>query len=588
MFASKKSVVQKKNNRLQISLLIIYLISFGVLSRLFYWQIIEGNNLKTQAYKQSHKTIRLKGKRGKIFTSDEHLLVGNQQFYRLYFDKNFITDKNNFIDTFFPILLDNDQKYLEIEQDAEKDQYKANLKTSLLEKIHNDKTWVLVKNEISKETKDKLEEKFPRELAYEEFDKRYYPEASLAAHLTGFVGKDDQGEDIGYFGIEGALNQELSYKESVISFKHDALGAKLAGESVLNNPIDGRDVYLTIKRNIQYLIEEELKQGMAKYQAKAGEIIIMEPATGKILAMAAFPNYDQGKYFEYDTHLYKNPSLVDAYEPGSTFKVLTVSTGIDLGLITPQTICTKCSQARIIGGYTIKTWNDVYNPNITMTDALAKSDNTAMIFIAEQINADRFLSYLKNFGISKKIGLELQEDTTTPFPDKFYPVELATASFGQGISTTSLQLCRAVATIANKGIMMKPQIIEKVVDHYQNQVMPIATEEEGRVVSEETAKQVTQMMIESARHGEAQWIALKNDLVAGKTGTSQIASKSGGYEADKTIASFIGFAPAHDPKFLMFIKLTEPQSSPWAAETAAPLWYKIAEKLFIILNIPSS
>jgi len=207
-----------------------------------------------------------------------------------------------------------------------------------------------------------------------------------------------------------------------------------------------------------------------------------------------------------------------------------------------------------------------------------------MIFVAETMGKDVFVDYLKKFGIGEQINLDLQEDSKTPFPEKWGAIELATSSFGQGISTNSLQIVRAVSAIANQGVMMQPKILKTVIDHQTQKEIPILPKEERRVVSAKTARTITEMMINAAQHGEAQWLFKNTHTIAGKTGTSQIPIP-GGYKSDATIASFVGFAPADDPQFVMLVKIVEPQTSPWAAETAAPLWYNIAEKLFLLLNV---
>lgn len=326
-------------------------------------------------------------------------------------------------------------------------------------------------------------------------------------------------------------------------------------------------------------------KGITKYGAKAGEVIIMEPTTGKILASASEPKYDQEKFTDYEATLYKNPAVADVFEPGSILKTLTVAIGIDTGAIEPDTTCPVCDGPRHIDKYTIRTWNDVYNPNINMADALAKSDNTAMIFVAEQVGVDKFREYLEKFGLGEELDVELHEDYLTPFPEKWGPVELATRSFGQGIAVSDLQIVRAVAAIANQGILMRPTVVEKVILP-TGEELPVEPQEVRRVVSAETAEKVTGMMVHAAQSGEAQWVYSDTHTVAAKTGTSQIPAENGGYKEDATIASFIGFAPPDNPQFVMLVKLVEPQSSPWAAETAAPLWYDIAEKLFLSLNIP--
>jgi len=560
---------------------------FGAGLRLFYWQVVQGYSLKKIAVDQATQQKTDFGKRGQIFTSDKHLLVGNKEMYNLMVDKSLLSSSTEELSKqLSPLLAEKDLAEATASDELDFNQLKIANQKYLTDRLGLSSTWIRLSSKIDRTIKEKIEALANPALYFESYDIRYYPEASMAAHLTGFVGKDEDGQDLGYFGLEGALNKELTGKFQKKNFFTDALGNLLGGENTLENQnLDGRDIVLTIRRDLQFLIENELEQGVERYGASAGEVIILNPKTGDILALAAWPKYDQTKYYSFAPELYKNPSLANLYEPGSTFKTLTVAAGIDAGVIEPDTQCTSCDGPREIGKYTVKTWNDEYHPNITMEEALAKSDNVAMIFVAEKLGKDKFVDYLKKFGIGEKIKVDLQDDTGTPFPDKWGPIELATSSFGQGISTNSLQMVRAVSAIANQGVMMRPKIIKTVVDHQANKEIPVEPIEERRVISTETAQKVTKMMINSAKHGEAQWIFKDTHTVAGKTGTSQIPIR-GGYKQDATIASFIGFAPAENPSFVMLVKLNEPQTSPWAAETAAPLWYKIANKLFLLLNIP--
>ncbi len=568
-------------SKIAFSAIIILLLLIEV--RLFYWQILQGANLKTQAQEQTVKTDTEHGSRGKIYTADGHLLVGNQTVFSLSISKEELEiDQLELIKQLIPILIEDpfiNSQYQEDKEEA--------LRNYLIEKLNSGSNWIQLATKIQETTAEKIKElddlnqlavSLTPQLA------RYYPEASLAAHLTGFVGKNDHGQDIGYFGVEGALNEELTGDKSTNTFKGDARGLRLAGQNLEIQELDGRDITLTIRRDVQHLIQQKLEKAIKKYEAKTGEIIIIEPTTGKILGLATSPHYHPGFYRNFTNENYKNPSIANLYEPGSTFKTLTVAAGIDAGVITPETTCTNCDGPRVIGGYTIRTWNDVYHPSINMTEALEKSDNIAMIFIAEKLGADKFSKYLKKFGIGKNIDIDLQEDTDTPFPERIGPVELATMSFGQGISLNSLQMVRAVNVIANQGKLMRLSVVEKVYDPQTDQTSTNEPHVVGQVISAQTAQQVTQMMVKSAQHGEAQWIG-KNYSAAGKTGTSQIPSPDGGYEKDATIASFIGFAPPDNPKYLMLVKLTEPQSRPWAAETAAPLWFHTAEDLNLLLGV---
>ncbi|MBU1033851.1 penicillin-binding protein 2 [Patescibacteria group bacterium] len=595
------------HSRKNIFFLFFYLILAVVAIRLFYWQIIMGKQLKEEGESQTLRKLENKGLRGQIFTNDDYLLVGNQRVYDLKLDKkNFEGDSSYLAHKLAEIAVEDNWQYqdaLESQQKesltnatsaaqlsnvdikAIKTELEKEIETEILGKFESRGNWPKLADNLSKESREKIETLNNPYLFFDEDYQRFYPEASMAAHLTGFVGRDENANEIGRYGIEGALEDELKARSEKNLFKMDALGFLLAGQKYESENLDGRDITLTIRRDVQNLAEQSLEWGIEHYEADRGEVIILDSKTGKILALAAWPSYKQWQYFKYSGEVLKNPSLTRLYEPGSTFKTLTISAGIDSGVITKDTTCTKCSGPRQIAGYSIRTWNDVYNPNISMVDGYAKSDNTAMIFISDLLGTDRLIDYLKKFGIGRNIDIDLQDDTRTPFPQKIGPVETATISFGQGISTNSLELLRAVNTVANQGKMLEPIIVEKVFDKQNQKEIASQIKEGEQVISKESAKTVTEMMIEAALHGEAQWIASDKYTVAAKTGTSQVPDPNGGYKEDETIASFIGFAPASNPRFTMLVKLENTKSSPWAAETAAPLWYKVADKLMILLNI---
>jgi cell division protein FtsI (penicillin-binding protein 3) len=565
----------------------LYLLLIGVICRLFYWQVIHRTQLQEEAENQYRRTITHQGLRGKIFTSDYFPLVTNVPVYRLFAQPHLLKKTPLEIsEALGPLLLDITPELAT--QPAQATQQMQEIKNGIVQKLSlPDRKWIALKQKVTEQQKQTIQSLNIYGLGFEEYQVRAYPEASTAAHILGFVGKNEAGEDQGYFGIEGSLNKELRGQADKQTYNKDALGFHLFFDQLEEAPItDGRDVVLSIRRDIQHTVEESLKEGIEKYGAASGEVIVMEPKTGKILAMAAFPSYEPGKFFDYPSQTHKNPIVADLYEPGSTFKVLTVAAGIDAGVITEDTACTKCSSARKINEYTIKTWNDEYHPDITIRDGLAKSDNTAMIFIAELLGEEKFVKYIKDFGIGDASDIELEEDHSTPFRKDWKFIDLATSSFGQGIATTGLQMTRAVAAIANEGKMMKPTIVEKVIDHQKDTEVVVQPQEIRQVIKPETAKRVAQMMEYAASQGEAKWTRSKTHSVAGKTGTAQIPI-AGHYDAEKTIASYVGFSPVNDPKFVMLVKLREPQSSPWAAETAAPLWYAIANKLYLQLNIPA-
>ncbi len=555
-----------------------------IVMRLFYWQVIKHTELEAVAQAQYQRTYLQSGQRGEIYFADGQPLVTNQEVYRLFAQPHLIPKDElaSLAQILAQTIIQGQTNQLITNLGEEQ----KNLEHSLLQKLTKPKIkWVSLYQPINSETKIAIEALNHPYLGFDQYFQRYYPEASLAAQLVGFVGKNSQGEDVGYFGLEGGMHQELKPRSREENLTADAKGVALEATVLEAEQLDGRNVTTSIQRSVQYSLEKHLRQGIEQYGAKAGEIVVTDPTTGKILGMASWPNFDPRTFFEFDPEFYRNPSLSAAYEPGSTFKLLTVASALDAGVITPNSTCPNCAGPRQFGQFTIKTWNDQYTPNITVTDALAKSDNVAMIYIAESLGAEKFREYLKNFGVGSPLGLDLQGDTSTPFKETWAPVELATVSFGQGIFTTSLQLAQAVGAIANNGEMMQLQILSHVDDPISQTQIEVEPKSIRQVIKPETATLMKKMMVEAASQGEAKWTYQPDHTVAGKTGTSQVANP-GGYDSTKTIASFIGFAPVDQPKFLMLVKLIEPTTSPWAAETAAPLWYTVAEDLYLLLNIP--
>lgn len=576
---NKINVITPINQRASWFLVVVYLAFGTIIGRLFYWQVIKHQELEAVAQAQYQKTVLQTGKRGEIYFAQGEPLITNKESYRLFAQPQLIAEEKK-----LQLAKDLADILIELEPKEPKASLQA-LQESLLQKLNKPKIkWISLYQPVDSPTKVALEALGENNLGFDSYYQRFYPEASMAAHLTGFVGKNSQGDDVGYFGIEGSLQHELQPQSTANQITTDAIGTSLDQAQLNTHYLDGRNITTSIERNIQFAIEKQLKTGVEKYGAEAGEIIVIQPKTGKILGLAALPNFDPNTFYQNDAESYKNPSLSSLYEPGSTFKVLTLASGIDAGVITPNTVCTKCAGPRQFGKFTIKTWNEEYHPNITMTDALAKSDNVAMIFAAELIGPTTFRNYLKKFGIGSAVGLELQGDLATPFPDSWVPVELATTSFGQGIFTTSLQLAQAINAIANQGKLMQLQVLNSVYDPITQTAIKIEPKVIRQVIKPETAESVKRMMVTAASQGEAQWTYQPNHTVAGKTGTSQVANTQG-YDNSQTIVSFIGFAPADNPQFLMLVKLVAPKTSPWAAETAAPLWYKTADDLYLLLNI---
>ena len=298
----------------------------------------------------------------------------------------------------------------------------------------------------------------------------------------------------------------------------------------------------------------------------------MDPKTGNILALSSFPSFSPSDFQDYTPNLYKNPSISNLYEPGSTFKPLVMSSALDSNLVTPQTKCSICSGPVSVSGFDIRTWNDKYYNDNNMVGVIQHSDNIGMVFVAQKLGIDRMINYLSAFGIGDLTGIDLQGEVSQSLAPKelWYPVDLATKGFGQGISITPIELLSATSAIANKGVRMEPHVVGAVEDP-NGKISKIPPKILRKPISEQTAKVMTEILVNAVNKGEASWTRLKGYRVAGKTGTASIPVK-GRYDPNQTIASFIGFAPADNPKFAMLVVLDRPTSSIYGAETAAPIF----------------
>lgn len=593
--------------------------------RLFYWQILSHDDLVARAEGQRIIKRVVVAPRGSILFSDGSILAGSEPAFSVFVQPKDIeveiskkfsdqrkTDlltaeppsevknvvslyKNDLKTKLARFFNDLDFKNYESTESAEfveklKDQKEKELEAGIGEKLNQDLHWVSLNRKIDLTAKQTLEKMNLKGVGFDETSLRFYPEGSSSAHLLGFVASDAYGEEAGYFGLEGFYNGELKGKQGLLTQEKDAMGLPiLIGKFLLQEAKPGKTLTLSLDRTIQHIVEEKLKEGLIKYGAKGASGVIMDPKTGKILAMASFPSYDPIKAFEFPNDYHRNPITADSYEPGSTFKVLVMAAAVNEKLVEPDTRCDICDRPVTLSGYTIRTWDNKYRPDATMTDVIIHSDNTGMVFAGNKLGIDKMYEYIANFGFGSPTKVDLQDETSPPLRKQgnWKEIDLATASFGQGISVTPIQLITAVSTIANGGKLMEPQIVSEIRE--RGKIYTVKPRIVGEPLKEETTKKISEMMVRAVDEGEAQFYkkkaALKGYKIAGKTGTAQIAV-AGHYDKDKTIASFIGFAPADDPKFIMLIRFTEPGSSIFGADTAAPTFFNIAKEIFTYLGIP--
>ena len=538
-----------------------------VVARLFYWQVVKASELSLLGQQQYGTTTTITPRRGEIETSDGFPIAANKITYQVFANPKEIGNKGEVA----AILASTLQVDI------------ATISASLA----LNKFWVPIKSNVDAKTKQQLEQLKLPGVGFNDQYQRFYPEASMAAQLLGFVGKDNNGNDKGYFGLEGFYDRLLSGKGGLAVEVHDAFGRPiLAKMNDATAETDGANLILNIDRSIQFLAEQKIKEGVEQYGAASGMVGIMDPKTGAILAMATYPNFDPRSYQDYSDVLYRNGFVSDLYEPGSTFKPLVMSAALNSKLVTPDTKCNACAGPVSVGGYDLETWDNKYFPNTNMIDVIQHSDNTGMVFVAQRLGLDGMINYLGKFGIGDYTGIDLQGEVSAVLKPKnqWYPVDLATTGFGQGISVTPIEILDAVGAIANDGVRMEPQVVSAVEDNVGNRTK-IQPKVLDTPIDSQTAKVMSEIMVNAVNKGEASWVRLKGYSIAGKTGTASIPV-SGHYDPTQTIASFVGFAPSNNPKFVMLVILNRPTSSIYGAETAAPIFFDIAKSLLGYYGIP--
>ena len=550
------------------------LLFLGILVRLFYWQVVRADELKAKAEGQHFENLQIPAIRGEIHFKDGFILASSRPTFLLFATPKVLEDsERNSLATILAKELSDGNEEKERE-----------FKNKFSEKLTQNLDWVPLQKNLRFDTKNKLDRFKLKGISFQETSSRFYPEGSSSAHLLGFVGSNQRGEDTGYFGLEGFYNGELKGISGNIRQETDALGLPIFFGQFLGKPAkNGQDLGTNIDRTVQFIVEQTLKKDMERYGASAASAIVMDPKTGAIIAMASSPSYDPGDFTKFPKEYYRNPIVADNYEPGSTFKVLVMAAALNEKVVEPETKCDNCSGPIPIGGFNIKTWNNEYRKDINMVETIIHSDNIGMVFVGKKLGLDKMYSYLENFGMGSTTDIDLQDEAAVDMRQKkdWKEIDLATVSFGQGILVTPIQMIRAVAVIANGGKLVQPQVVGRI---NGSQTFDISSRIVKEVISEDTAKIVTEMMVKAVDEGEAKFAKPKGFKIAGKTGTAQIPIQ-GHYDSTKTIASFVGFAPADNPKFIMLIRFDQPSSSVFGAETAAPTFFSIAKQLFTYYKI---
>lgn len=559
------SVELEKKPRWRATALLTFLLTLALILavQLFRWQVLQHEHFVRMAQAEHNASREIHSLRGTVRDRRGYTLAIDSLQYEISADPPLVADVHQTADRLTPLL------------DMPRDK--------IVETLTQDAPHVRLALGVPHQIGETIASWRARGITAKSTPVRVYPEGRLAAHLLGFVNALQDG----YYGVEGYYNQRLKGQEGIRQGQRGPLGEIIpVGFREVTPPHAGSSLVLTLDRTVQAMVERELANALTRFGAESGTIIVMEPRTGNILAMASLPSYDPNVYYRWPPEMFSDPAISSQYEPGSVFKIVTIAAGLDAGVITPHSTFYDSGSIEV-GGRLIMNSDRLSHGQVDMIDVLALSLNVGSAHISTTLGKERFYAYLRGFGFGRITGVDLGSEgpgrLRLPGDNDWHESDLGTNSFGQGVAVTPLQMTSAVAAVANRGILMRPCVVGQIVNG--EKVTIVQPTVVRRVISSHTADQLTGMLVEATKRG-APLATLPNYKVAGKTGTSQIPMPGGYYHPDQTIASFVGYAPADDPRFVMLVKIDKPQASPWGYEVAAPVFASVTEELVNYLDIP--
>ena len=511
--------------------------------------------------------------RGEIYDRDGHLLAGNRTVYEVGVTLSQMQDPQALASLLATYLgKTQEEVYNQLTNSPKEWQY------VVVQDYVGDQTVVALEHIVEQNRSDGNNRL--NGLSFRPHFQRSYPENALASNVLGFVTRDGRG----YFGIEEKYNDLLAGNPVQVWVPTDPNKA-----TEIPRVPNGTTLVLTLHRDLQAKVETILDEALSNYGAENGTIIVLDPRKGDILAMATNPRLDLNNYTNYfslyDNGSQYNPAIGMAYEAGSVVKILTMAAALDTGTVTPQTTFIDTGSIEV-GGITIRNWNRQPWGQQNMTECLQHSLNVCLAWVSSQMGPQIFYGYMERFGLGHSTGIDLSGEAIgrlkIPGDTDWYPVDLGTNAFGQGVTVTPLQLLMAATAIANDGKMVTPHVLYAMLrDGHQYNV---PSQYAGSPIKAETARTLNDMLSVSLEK-ESSLALLPGYRLAGKTGTAQIPTEFG-YNQSQTNASFIGWGPMDDPQFMIFVWLYKPSASIWSSETAAPVFSQVAEQTVIMLNIP--
>lgn len=570
LLAATKRCPKDNSNNCPLRIHVVTFSFLGILAliffRFYFLQVVDYSSFKALADNQHSIFKKLIPERGEIFLKDKDGLFPialNREAKMTYAVPEEIDDPQKTSEEIADIL-GLDREELLVKFSKAEDLYEA------------------IKHRLSDEEVEKLKNLDRKGIHLTDEIYRYYPSGELASQLVGFVGWEKESL-AGKYGVEAAFEKRLGGEAGNIFQNRDSTGNWITvGEREITEAKNGESLILTIDHIVQYETEKILESAILQFKAESGSVIVMEALTGRILALANYPTFNPNEYSKVDSmDLYRNPAVNDTYECGSVFKPITMASALDSGRLTPETTYVDSGVVKE-AGYSIQNSDLKSYGRQTMTEVLEKSLNTGAIFAQKSLGNKNFLEYLKRFGFGEETGIELIGENSGNIgnlKNLKSDIEFFTASFGQGITVTPLQLISAYNALANGGVLLKPQIVERVI--YPNgSSEEIPPQEVRRVISQKAALQISQMLRSVVVKGHGKRGDVPGYLVAGKTGTAQVAStEKKGYAEGRHIGSFAGFAPMNNPRFTILVKINNPQTVEWAESSAAPVFGELMKFL---------
>jgi cell division protein FtsI (penicillin-binding protein 3) len=528
-------------------------------ARLYFLHVVHSADYKQRADRQQQRTLEVSPRRGNIYDRN-----GNELAVSIKVDSVFAVPE-------------------EIENPVATAKAIAAAigtpKDDILDKLDTDRSFVWIKRRLSAAESEAIQKAKLPGIYFQKEDRRFYPQRDLAAHVLGYVNIDEEGMG----GLEYRFNESVRGAAGRVVIMTDARGRSF--HRVEQPPVPGANLITTIDENIQYIIEKELQAGVARTHAKSISIVAMDPRSGEILGMGNYPTFNPNEYARYSPSNWINRALSHVYEPGSTFKIATAAAALEENLTTPDEVIDCQMGSIVLYGHRI---GDTHKFGLlSVKEIMQNSSNVGMIKLGLRIGDERFATYINRLGFGRPTNIDLpgEERGLTKPASRWSKISIGAISMGQEIGVTPLQILSMVSAVANGGILYRPYVVKNVQDPKQGVISE--TESHGeRVISEQTARQLQDMLEVVVTDGTARASKLAGYRAAGKTGTAQKIDENGRYGSHKYVASFVGYAPASNPSLALIVVIDEPAGAYYGAEVAAPIFKNIAEQVLRYESVP--